>query len=176
MPQLTAKPQFPKRNPLFARESDSRKITVMKIAIAADHAGYEEKENIKIVLEELGIDYTDMGTNSTDSVDYPDFARKVAEAVARGEFDEGILVCGSGTGMAISANKVRGIRAAVAWNEETAQLARLHNDANVLAIGARTTPKGTIPDSVKAWFATDFEGGRHSNRVKKISEIEAEYC
>lgn len=147
----------------------------MKIAIAADHAGYEEKENIKNVLDELGVEYTDMGTNSPDSVDYPDFARKVADAVARGEFDEGILVCGSGTGMAISANKVRGIRAAVAWNEETAQLARLHNDANVLAIGSRTTPKGTIPNIVKAWFATDFEGGRHTNRVKKITEIEIEH-
>lgn len=140
----------------------------MKIALAADHAGYEEKENIKKVLDELGVDYTDMGTNSLDSVDYPDYARKVAEAVAKGEFDEGVLVCGSGTGMAISANKVRGIRAAVAWNEETAQLARLHNDANVLAIGARTTPAGTIPDIVKAWFATDFEGGRHGKRVQKI--------
>ena len=140
----------------------------MKIALAADHAGYEEKENIKKVLDELGVEYTDMGTNSLDSVDYPDYARKVAEAVAKGEFDEGVLVCGSGTGMAISANKVRGIRAAVAWNEETAQLARLHNDANVLAIGARTTPAGTIPDIVKAWFATDFEGGRHAKRVQKI--------
>ena len=140
----------------------------MKIALAADHAGYEEKENIKKVLDELGVEYTDMGTNSLDSVDYPDYARKVAEAVARGEFDEGVLVCGSGTGMAISANKVRGIRAAVAWNEETAQLARLHNDANVLAIGARTTPAGTIPDIVKAWFTTDFEGGRHAKRVQKI--------
>lgn len=140
----------------------------MKIALAADHAGYEEKENIKKVLDELGVEYTDMGTNSLDSVDYPDYARKVAEAVARGEFDEGVLICGSGTGMAISANKVRGIRAAVAWNEETAQLARLHNDANVLAIGARTTPAGTIPDIVKAWFTTDFEGGRHERRVAKI--------
>lgn len=147
----------------------------MKVAIAADHAGYEEKENIKEVLDEIGVEYTDMGTNSADSVDYPDFARKVAEAVARGEYDEGILVCGSGTGMAISANKVQGIRAAVAWNEETAQLARLHNDANVLAIGSRTTPKGTIPDIVKAWFTTDFEGGRHANRVRKISAIEADY-
>ncbi|MBX3292219.1 MAG: ribose 5-phosphate isomerase B [Acidobacteria bacterium] len=147
----------------------------MKVAIAADHAGYEEKENIKEVLDEIGVEYTDMGTNSADSVDYPDFARKVAEAVARGEYDEGILVCGSGTGMAISANKVQGIRAAVAWNEETAQLARLHNDANVLAIGSRTTPKGTIPDIVKAWFTTDFEGGRHATRVRKISAIEADY-
>lgn len=144
----------------------------MKIALAADHAGYEEKENIKKTLDEIGVEYTDMGTNSPDSVDYPDYARKVGEAVARGEFDQGLLVCGSGTGMAISANKVKGIRAAVAWNEETASLARRHNNANVLAIGARTTPAGTIPAVVKAWFSADFEGGRHANRVDKISQIE----
>lgn len=144
----------------------------MKIAIAADHAGYEEKENIKKTLDEIGVEYTDMGTNSPDSVDYPDYARKVGEAVACGEYDQGLLVCGSGTGMAISANKVKGIRAAVAWNDETASLARRHNNANVLAIGARTTPAGTIPDVVKAWFSSDFEGGRHANRVDKISQIE----
>jgi ribose 5-phosphate isomerase B len=144
----------------------------LHIAIASDHAGFEEKEKIKRTLDEIGVEYTDLGTDSADSVDYPDYARKVGEAVARGEYPEGLLVCGSGTGMAIAANKVRGIRAAVAWNEETAQLARLHNDANVLAIGARTTPAGTIPDIVKAWFTTDFEGGRHAGRVRKISEIE----
>lgn len=146
----------------------------MKIAIAADHAGYGEKENIKKTLDEIGVEYTDMGTNSPDSVDYPDYARKVGEAVARGEYDQGVLVCGSGTGMAISANKVKGIRAAVAWNEETASLARRHNNANVLAIGARTSPAGTIPDIVKAWFAAEFEGGRHAGRVDKITRIESE--
>lgn len=144
----------------------------MKIAIAADHAGYEEKENIKKTLDEIGVEYEDMGTNSPDSVDYPDYARKVGEAVARGEFEQGLLVCGSGTGMAISANKVKGIRAAVAWNAETASLARQHNNANVLAIGARTTPVGTIPDIVKAWLAAEFEGGRHAMRVDKITGIE----
>jgi ribose 5-phosphate isomerase B len=145
-----------------------------KVAIAADHAGYEAKEDIKRVLEEIGVEYNDLGTTSADSVDYPDFARKVAEAVGRGDYAEGVLVCGSGTGMAISANKVKGVRAAVAWNEETARLARLHNDANVLAIGARTTPEGTIPDIVKAWFTTDFEGGRHARRVEKITDMEIE--
>ncbi len=144
----------------------------MKIAIGADHAGFDGKELIKTVLDDIGIEYTDMGTDSPDSVDYPDYARKVAESVARGEFDQGILVCGSGTGMAISANKVKGIRAAVAWNAETADLARRHNNANVLAIGYRTSPKGTIPDIIKAWFAADFEGGRHANRVDKITGIE----
>ena len=146
----------------------------MKIAIGADHAGYEEKENIKKTLDEIGVEYTDLGTNSPDSVDYPDFARKVAESVANGDYEQGLLVCGSGTGMAISANKVRGIRAAVAWNAETATLARQHNNANVLAIGARTSPAGTIPDIVKAWFAADFEGGRHADRVSKITEIETD--
>lgn len=144
----------------------------MKIAIAADHAGFEGKELIKHTLDEIGVDYDDMGPHSADSVDYPDYARKVAEAVARGDFEQGILVCGSGTGMAIAANKVKGIRAAVAWNAETASLARRHNNANVLAVGYRTTPEGTIPDVVKAWFAAEFEGGRHANRVDKITQIE----
>lgn len=144
----------------------------MKIAIGADHAGFDGKELIKTVLDEIGVEYFDMGTTSSDSVDYPDYARKVAESVARGEFEQGILVCGSGTGMAISANKVKGIRAAVAWNKETASLARQHNNANVLAIGYRTSPEGTIPDIIKAWFAADFEGGRHAGRVDKITGIE----
>ncbi|MEO6050470.1 MAG: RpiB/LacA/LacB family sugar-phosphate isomerase, partial [Pyrinomonadaceae bacterium] len=102
----------------------------MKIALAADHAGFEEKEKIKKTLDEMGVEYTDMGTDSSESVDYPDYARKVGEAVASGEYEQGLLVCGSGTGMAISANKVKGIRAAVAWNEEIARLARQHNNAN----------------------------------------------
>lgn len=143
-----------------------------KIALAADHAGYDEKEKIKATLDELGVEYDDMGTNSGDSVDYPDYARKVAEAVSKGEYEQGLLVCGSGTGMAIAANKVKGVRAAVAWNEETASLARRHNNANVLAVGARTTPEADIPKILKAWFTSDFEGGRHGNRVDKISEIE----
>src|SRR5215210_6245605 len=109
----------------------------MKIAIGADHAGFEEKEKIKKTLDEIGVEYTDMGTSSADSVDYPDYARKVSEAVARGDADQGLLVCGSGTGMAIAANKVPGVRAAVAWNADIARLARQHNDANVLSLAAR---------------------------------------
>jgi ribose 5-phosphate isomerase B len=144
----------------------------IKIALAADHAGYDEKEKIKATLDQLGIEYDDMGTNSDDSVDYPDFARKVGEAVARGDYEQGLLVCGSGTGMAITANKVRGVRAAVAWNEDIARLARQHNNANILAIGSRTTPESEIPKIIKAWFETDFEGGRHERRVEKISEVE----
>ncbi len=145
---------------------------VKKIALAADHAGFAEKEKIKKTLDEIGVQYDDLGTNSEDSVDYPDYARKVAEAVSRGDYEQGLLVCGSGTGMAITANKVRGVRAAVAWNEEIARLARQHNNANVLSIGARVTPVEEIPGIVKSWFAADFEGGRHERRVKKISEVE----
>ena len=143
-----------------------------KIALAADHAGYEEKEKLKSTLDELGVEYDDMGTNSGDQVDYPDFARRVAEAVARGDYEQGLLVCGSGTGMAIAANKVRGVRAAVAWNEDIARLARQHNNANVLSLAARYTPDDEIKKIVKAWFDADFEGGRHERRVEKISEVE----
>jgi ribose 5-phosphate isomerase B len=144
----------------------------MKIALASDHAGFAEKERLKPLLLELGLEFEDLGTVSEDSVDYPDYARKVAERVARGEAEQGLLVCSSGTGMAIAANKVAGVRAAVAWSEETARLARQHNDANVLSIGARTTPKGDIPKIVRAWFNTNFDGGRHAERVGKIKQIE----
>jgi ribose 5-phosphate isomerase B len=144
----------------------------MRIALASDHAGYAEKERLKGLLGEIGVEFDDLGTMSEESVDYPDYARKVAEEVAQGRVEQGVLVCGSGTGMAITANKVPGVRAAVAWSEETARLARQHNNANVLAIGARTTPPGDIPKIVRAWFATDFEGGRHAERVAKISEVE----
>src|SRR6266498_3098022 len=144
----------------------------MKIALASDHAGYTEKERLKPLLQDLGLEVDDLGTVSEESVDYPDYARKVAEQVAGGHVDQGLLVCGSGTGMAITANKVPGVRAAVAWSEEIARLARQHNDANVLAIGSRTTPQGEIPKIVRAWFETAFEGGRHAERVQKISAIE----
>ncbi|HYP53373.1 MAG TPA: ribose 5-phosphate isomerase B [Pyrinomonadaceae bacterium] len=146
----------------------------MRIALASDHAGYAEKERLKDLLGELGVEFEDLGSVSEESVDYPDFARAVAERVASGAAEQGLLVCGSGTGMAIAANKVPGVRAAVAWSEETAQLARRHNDANVLAIGARTTPSEEIPKIVRAWFDARFEGGRHAGRVAKIAEIEKE--
>ncbi len=146
----------------------------MRIAIASDHAGYEEKERLKPLLNELGIQFEDLGTVSEESVDYPDYARKVGEEVAQGHVDQGLLVCGSGTGMAIAANKVPGVRAAVAWNEETARLAREHNDANVLSLGAQVTPAEDLPKIVRAWFAAKFAGGRHTQRVEKIREIEQE--
>ena len=146
----------------------------MKIAIASDHAGFEEKERLKPLLTELGIQFEDLGTVSEASVDYPDYARKVGDEVRSGHVEQGLLVCGSGTGMAIAANKVPGVRAAVAWNEETARLAREHNDANVLALGARTTPNDQLPGIVRAWFAAKFDAGRHGRRVEKITEIEKE--
>ena len=146
----------------------------MKIAIASDHAGFEEKERLEPLLTELGIQFEDLGPGSGESVDYPDYARKVGDEVRSGHVEQGLLVCGSGTGMAIAANKVPGVRAAVAWNEETARLAREHNDANVLALGARTTPAGQLPVIVRAWFNAKFDAGRHERRVEKITEIEKE--
>jgi ribose 5-phosphate isomerase B len=147
---------------------------VKKIALGADHAGFEEKEQIKKTLDDLGVEYTDMGTTSADSVDYPDYAKKVADAVSDGEFEQGLLVCGSGTGMAIAANKVHGVRAAVAWSPDIARLARQHNDANVLSLPARFSTPDEMDKIVRAWFAADFEGGRHERRVEKITEIEKE--
>src|SRR4026208_265234 len=144
----------------------------MRIALASDHAGYAEKERLKTVLSDLGVEFDDLGTRSEESVDYPDYARAVAEQVADGRVEQGLLVCGSGTGMAITANKVPGVRAAVAWSEEIARLARQHNNAYELAIGARPTPQGEIPKVGRAWFDAAFQGGRHAERVKKIRAIE----
>lgn len=146
----------------------------MKIALASDHAGYEEKEKLKPLLREIGIDFEDLGTVSEDSVDYPDYAVKVARRVANNEAEFGLLVCGSGIGMSIAANKIPGVRAALAWSEESARLARQHNDANVLTIGARTTPAEQIPKIVRAFFSTPFDGGRHSARVAKIRELDCD--
>lgn len=145
----------------------------MKVAIGSDHAGFEAKEKIKTTLADLGIEYLDLGTNSGDSVDYPDYGAKVGHAVASHEADSGIVVCGSGIGIAIAANKVNGVRAAQAWSPETAMLARQHNDANVLAIGARVLSESDIDGIVRAWFSAKFEGGRHQGRIDKISGIES---
>ena len=146
----------------------------MKIALASDHAGYAEKERLKPLLADLGLEVEDLGTASEESVDYPDYAALVAGRVARGQAQGGVLVCGSGTGMAIAANKVKGVRAAVAWSPEIAALARQHNDANVLALPARFVPEDLAAEIVRSWFASDFEGGRHEKRVAKIKEIESE--
>jgi ribose 5-phosphate isomerase B len=160
--------------PSLYKSTNKSECSKMKIAIAADHAGYEEKERLKPLLDELGVQYEDLGTQSTASVDYPDYAQKVAEEIASGHVEQGLLLCGSGTGMAIAANKVPGVRAAVAWSEDIARLAREHNDANVLSLAARFTPFEELQKIVRAWFAAHFDGGRHERRVEKISEIEQE--
>lgn len=140
----------------------------MRIALAADHAGFHLKDSLKRTLDELGVAYQDFGTDSAASVDYPDFAQAVAQVVAAGEFDRGILVCGTGVGMAIAANKVPGIRSAPIVDADTARLAREHNDLNVLALGARVTPEVRAREIVRTFLATPFEGGRHANRLAKI--------
>jgi len=147
----------------------------MKIAIASDHAGFELKEKIKKFLEELGYKYKDFGTDSNESVDYPDYALKVAESVAKKEFERGILVCGSGIGMCMVANKIPGIRAALCHNVETARSSREHNDANILTFGARMIDENTAKDIVRVWLKTEFLGDRHLRRVNKIKEIEKKY-
>lgn len=146
----------------------------MKIAIGSDHAGFEDKERVKKQLEELGFEYEDVGTTSTESVDYPIYAQKVAEKVASGEVEQGLLICGSGNGMQIAANKIHGVRAALAWNEETARLARQHNDANVLSVPARMISPEEVSKVVKSYLEAKFEGGRHQRRVEEISELEKE--
>lgn len=144
----------------------------MHIALGADHAGFQLKDSLKRVLDELGMTYEDLGTTSGASVDYPDFAQAVASGVATGTFDRGILVCGTGIGMAIAANKVPGIRSAPVIDVDTAKLAREHNDLNVLTLGARVTPESRARDIVRAFVQTPFDGGRHAGRVSKIHAIE----
>lgn len=143
-----------------------------KVLIASDHAGLSGKEAIKKTLDQMGVEYQDLGTHSEESVDYPDYAERVARGVVKGDAQRGILVCGSGIGMQIAANKVPGIRAALAWNAETAALSRQHNDANVVAVGARTTAPDVIEQIVRTFLTTDFEGGRHARRIEKISRLD----
>ncbi|MBX3276790.1 MAG: ribose 5-phosphate isomerase B [Acidobacteria bacterium] len=143
-----------------------------KIAIASDHAGLQGKEAIKQQLSRLGVEYEDLGTHSEESVDYPDYAERVAQAVVNGEVDRGILVCGSGIGMQIAANKVPGIRAALVWNAETARLCRQHNDANIVAVGARTTAPEVVEEIIEAYLNAEFQGGRHAQRVEKLAQLD----
>ncbi len=145
----------------------------MRIALGADHAGVALKANIKQLLDERGIPYEDFGTNTTESVDYPDYAAKVAHEVASGAFDRGILFCGSGLGMAIAANKIHGIRAVPVLDEESAKLGREHNDANVLSLGERLTAPDEARRIVNLFLDTPFAGGRHERRVKKIDALDA---
>ncbi|HVJ05154.1 MAG TPA: ribose 5-phosphate isomerase B [Candidatus Saccharimonadales bacterium] len=144
----------------------------MKIALGADHAGYLLKDRIRQYIVERGYSVIDEGTNTSDSVDYPDYALKVAGDVAAGRAERGILVCGSGIGMAITANKVPGIRAANICSEYEAQMSREHNNLNVLTLGARILDEEAAEHIVQIWLDTPFSGGRHSGRLEKIHEIE----
>jgi ribose 5-phosphate isomerase B len=139
------------------------------IAIGSDHAGFPLKETIKNWLLENNIEFTDFGTNSNDSCDYPDFAHGVAGSIIDGENVGGILICGTGNGISMTANKWRGIRCALCWTPEIAKLSRLHNNANVLSMPARFINESEAIEIVKTFFETEFEGGRHENRVNKIN-------
>ena len=142
------------------------------IALASDHAGFELKEAIKKYLVDNNYDIMDFGTNSPASVDYPTFGRMAAEAVASGECDKGIVCCGTGIGISIVANKVKGIRCALCTNEFTAEMSRKHNDANMLAMGAGIIGQNLALEIVDVWLTTEFEGGRHQRRIDKVMELE----
>ena len=148
----------------------------MKIALGCDHGGWELKNIIEGVLKSLDIEVVDMGTGSEDSVDYPDYGEKVAEAVSSGQVERGIAVCGTGIGMSIVANKYPGVRAALCHDSFTARMSRLHNDSNILVLGGRVTGREVAVEMLKQWLATPFEGGRHKRRLDKIDHIEKNIC
>jgi ribose 5-phosphate isomerase B len=144
----------------------------MKIALGSDHAGFELKEDLRAYLAELEIEALDLGTYSEDSTDYPDVAAKVAEKVARGEVERGLLICGTGIGMSIVANRFAGVRAALCHDLYTARISREHNDANILALGGRLIGKGLAREILKVWLESEFQGGRHERRIRKIAALE----
>ncbi len=144
----------------------------MRVAIASDHAGLAMKTDLVAALEGLQVAFDDLGTHDGASVDYPDYAKRVADAVIGGKADLGVLVCGSGIGMSITANKIHGIRAALCHTEFDARMSRAHNDANVLCLGQRATGAGVARGILEAFLASKFEGGRHANRLSKIAALE----
>ncbi|MFC5589173.1 ribose 5-phosphate isomerase B [Sporosarcina soli] len=144
----------------------------MKIAIASDHGGNNLRREIVQLLVELGVEYVDFGPDSNESVDYPDFATPVANGVASGNFDRGILICGTGIGMSIAANKVKGIRCALVHDVFSAKATRQHNDSNILAMGERVIGPGLAREIVATWLNTTFEGGRHERRIGKLMDLE----
>jgi ribose 5-phosphate isomerase B len=146
-------------------------MNVKTIAMGCDHAGYDYKDSIIAMLKEMGIEILDFGTNSLDSVDYPDFIHPVAESIETGKAQLGVIICGSGNGVAMTANKHQGIRAAICWQNDISVLARQHNDANVISIPARFVSEHLAKSMVKLFVETPFEGGRHQRRVDKIA-----YC
>ena len=143
----------------------------MIIPIASDHAGFPAKEIVKKILEEMGHTPVDYGTHSEDSVDYPDFAVKVSELINNGEHEQGILVCGSGQGVCMTANKYPKVRAGLTYSPKAAEMTRLHNNANIMCLPGRELNESEIKEIIEAWFATDFEGGRHEKRVNKIESL-----
>ena len=145
---------------------------IKSVAIACDHGGYEFKKEVIKHLEEKGISYKDFGCDSNASVDYPDYGVPAAKAVAAGEFDAGILICGTGIGMSLCANKVKGIRASVCTDTFVARMTRAHNDSNVLCMGARVIGPGLALDIVDAYLNTEFDGGRHAVRIGKVMDLE----
>lgn len=151
------------------------KVSPLRVAIASDHGGWQLKQHIVEYLREAGVACTDLGTYSEEAVDYPDFALLVAEGVRRGDYDRGILCCGTGIGVCIAANKVPGIRAALCHDTYSARMSREHNDANILTMGQRVIGPGVAREIVKVWLATEFTGGRHACRIDKIRQIEAKY-
>lgn len=144
----------------------------MRVALGCDHAGFVMKDTVIATLQELNVEIIDLGTDSLDSVDYPDYGERVGRSVATGEAELGIVICGTGIGISIAANKVPGIRAALCHDTFSARMSRLHNDANVLALGSRVVGPGLASDIVRAWITTEFEGGRHARRVEKLLAIE----
>jgi len=146
----------------------------MKVIITGDHAGMTLRNEVKSVLDELGYEYVDVGADCKTSVDYPDYGLSAAERVASGEFDRGIFICGTGVGISISANKVKGIRCALTHDVFTAKATRQHNDSNVLAMGERVIGPSLAREITKTWLTTEFEGGRHKNRIDKITAYEQE--
>jgi ribose 5-phosphate isomerase B len=144
----------------------------MKIAIGSDHAGLDLKGEMVSLLKEMGADVLDMGTDSPESVDYPDFGDKVSSAVSKGEVERGVLICGTGIGMSIVANKHRNVRAALCSEPFSARMSRLHNDANILVLGGRVVGSELAKDIARVWMETPFEGGRHLRRLQKISSME----
>ena len=144
----------------------------LKIAIGSDHGGFRLKEEIKDYLRQQGVEHTDFGTYSTASVDYPDIAQTVGEKVAAGEFERGILICGTGIGISIAANKVPGVRAALCGDVFSARMSREHNNANILALGERVIGSSLALMIVQTWLETEFAGGRHARRVEKIGALE----
>jgi ribose 5-phosphate isomerase B len=144
----------------------------MKVILASDHGGINLSKEIASLLEELQVEYEDIGCNCADSVDYPDYGIPAAERVANGEFDRGILICGTGIGMSIAANKVKGIRAALVHDLFSAKATREHNDSNMITMGERVIGPGLAREIVRTWLGTEFEGGRHQNRIGKVADYE----